>query len=289
LLFLGEALSRYAESRSASPSVKAALTTVEAAPAHDVANGPPMRSSATSELTRSCYVIDCVSFDSLRVDEFMHAFGDQTWELGADSRSQLDELIEKAELSLADKVEVFRRLAPSREPTGGSEELRMARIILSIAPTDLPRFKSALEYDGNYKDIVEYCFQDIDNTTYRDEIIRHFRQVSPRVGIKVLTDVDDTMYANLIEGRYPKKMLYPGVIEFYDALKREPFEMSAIPLTTLSARPNPIAGTIEEASLSGLVEISCGRLCPSALSGQFVSAVLGTFETFLRAKLTPIK
>jgi hypothetical protein len=30
LLFLGEALSRYAESRSASPSVKAALTTVEA-------------------------------------------------------------------------------------------------------------------------------------------------------------------------------------------------------------------------------------------------------------------
>jgi hypothetical protein len=228
-------------------------------------------------------------FDSHRVNEFMQEFDDRTWKMGTEKRSrELDKRIQKAELSVADKVEVFRRLAPSRDPTGGSEELRMTRLLLSIAPTDLPRFKAALEYDGDYKDMVEYLFHDIDKATYRDEIIKHFRQASQQVGIKVLSDVDDTMYANLIEDRYPKKMLYPGVIEFYDALKREPFEMNGIPLTTLSARPNPIAGTLEEGSLSNLVERSGGRLCPSALSGQLVSAAIGTFETFIRAKLTPV-
>ena len=119
----------------------------------------------------------------------------------------------------------------------------MERLLLSVKSEDLSLFKCTLEYDGDYKDIEEYLFHDIDNEEYRDRIIEHFRTAPQQSGIKVLSDVDDTMYANLFDKRYPKHTVYPGVLEFYDALQHEPFKLRAIPLTTLSARPDPIAGT----------------------------------------------
>src|SRR4030095_2607503 len=71
----------------------------------------------------------------------------------------------------------------------------------------------------------------------------------------------------------------------YDAVKREPLIVEGIPVTTLSARPNPVAGVGEEGSLRKLVEYSGGRLRPSALSGDLVCSTIGTLETFARSKL----
>jgi hypothetical protein len=182
---------------------------------------------------------------------------------------ELDRRIKSATLSLADKVEVFKKLAPRGEDdpvaakTGESKELRMERLLLSVAPEDLSLFKFALEYDGDYKDLEEYVFHDIDNDEYRARILEYFRTTPQQIGIKVLSDVDDTMYANLIDERYPKKTLYPGVMEFYDSLKHEPFQLGAIPVTTLSARPNPIAGILKESSLKSLAAFTKERLCPA--------------------------
>jgi hypothetical protein len=238
-------------------------------------------------------MLDYGQFDSKRVDEFFGDFMNPTGHLFShlESRTQeLDKRIRSATLSLADKIEVFKRLAPRAEDsrlgakTDERKELRMEGLLLSVAPKDLPLFKFALEYDGDYKDLEEYIFHDIDKKQYQDRIIEYFR-TAPQ---QVLSDVDDTMYANLIDERYPKKTLYPGVLEFYDSLKREPFDLPAIPVTTLSARPNPIAGKLEEASLEGLVKLSGGKLCPSALSGALVSAAAGTVETVLRAELDPL-
>jgi hypothetical protein len=231
-------------------------------------------------------MLDCGPFDPQRVDEFLHDYNRFSL-LGAlgESAEELDGLIRQAGLSLADKIESLQRLAPKADATGPGEELRMERLLLSVEPQDLPLFKAALEYDGDYKDMVEYVFHDIDNKARQNRIIEHFRTVQRQVGVKVLTDVDDTMYANLIDERYPKKTLYPGVLEFYAALKQEPFELRGIPVTTLSARPNPIAGKLEEASLRKLVEFTGERLCPSGLSGALVSSVVGSAETVLRAGL----
>jgi SHS2 domain-containing protein len=224
--------------------------------------------------------------DPKLVEKFVRAFGDFTFHVALEKRSrELDERIRNAALSLADKIEVFRRLSPKADVTGPREELRMERLLFSIAPQDLTLFKFALEYDGDYKDVAEYVFHDIDDKERQDRIIEHFRTARREIGVKVLTDVDDTMYANFIDERYPKKTLYPGVLEFYDALKREPFELSAIPVTTLSARPNPVAGKLEESSLEGLVEKTHGRLLPSALSGALISSTAGTVESWLRANL----
>jgi hypothetical protein len=226
-------------------------------------------------------------FDLQRVGEFLSKFMKPTFEVfNPEERIQeLDRRIRSAELSLADKIEAFKRLAPSADTTVRREELRMERLLLSVAPTDLPLLKFALEYGGDYKDIVEYIYHDIDNPQCQNRMIAYFRTAPQQIGVKVLSDVDDTMYANLIDERYPKKTLYPGVLEFYDSLKREPFELQTIPVTTLSARPNPIAGKLEESSLRSLAEFTNGRLCPSALSGALVSSTAGTVETVLRAEL----
>src|SRR5262245_10990139 len=233
--------------------------------------------------------------DSKRVGEFfseLNAFTGHSVFSPERRTREIDQRIEKAGMSLAEKVEVFRRLAPRAEDsrigalTDERKELRMERLLLSVAPEDLPAFKFALEYDGDYKDLEEYVFHDIDDKDRQRRIIEHFKRTPPARGIKVLSDVDDTMYANLIDARYPKKTLYPGVLDFYDAVKDEPFgDLPGIPITTLSARPNPIAGALEEVSLENLVKLTGGRLCPSALSGALVSSTVGTVETVLRAGL----
>lgn len=240
--------------------------------------------------------LDYGQFDRNRVEKFLAGFmqitgGNWLSRLAKRRAEQLDKRIGRAGLSLADKIEAFKRLAPRAEDglraaiTDERKELRMERLLLSVPPPDLPLFKFALEYDGDYKDLVEYVFHDIDNEEYQARLIKHFQTSPQRIGIKVLTDVDDTMYANLVDERYPKKTLYPGVLEFYDSLKKEPFTLGPTPVTTLSARPNPIAGKLEEASLKSLVEFTKGRLCPSALSGALVSSIAGTIQTWGRANL----
>ena len=238
-----------------------------------------------------CQVVDYGQFDPKRVNEFLHVYlrptAPQYSFLGSslERRAQeLDNRIRRAALSLVDKIEVFRRLSPRQDESDEPRELRMERLILSIAPKELALFKLALEYDGDYKDLEEYIFHDIDIKEYRNRIIEHFGKAPRQIGIKVLSDVDDTMYANLVDPRYPKKTLYPGVLEFYDSLKDEPFALTATPVTTLSARRNPVAGVLEEASLRALISLP-GELCPSALSGDVVSSTIDTHETVLRNKL----
>jgi hypothetical protein len=227
---------------------------------------------------------DYGQFDQKRLEVFFDKFLTPTQHLASGRRSEeLDERIRQADLSLADKIESLKRLAPGAEATNRRDELRMERLILSVAPEELSLFKFALEYDGDYKDLVEYVFHDIDDRERRARIIEHFRLAPAQIGVKVLTDVDDTMYANLIERRYAKRTLYPGVLEFYDSLRQEPFGASPVPITTLSARPNPIAGKLEERSLTSLVSFTKGRLRPSALSGALTSSIRGTIQTALRA------
>lgn len=220
-----------------------------------------------------------------RVKAFMDEYKSNTWKRSSDNRRQeLDDRIRRnAELSLADKIEAVRQLGGGA--TSSSEDLRIAQIFLSVDPKKMSLFKFILEYDGDYKDVAEYLFDDIDDCEVRGDVLAHLQRTKKTDGIKVLSDVDDTMYANLIEKRYPKKTVYPGVLEFYGALKHEPFELKKTPLTTLSARPNSSGGHMEKWSLEKLMQIEGGKLCPSALSGELFSSAGGTLETFYRAYL----
>lgn len=180
----------------------------------------------------------------------------------------------------ADKVARFRELSPRFSRTGSDAEEQLKNILLSLSGTELFRFKFVLDHDHDSKDMVEYVFHDIDERKRQDVIVRHFATQSAKpLGIKVLTDVDDTMKPTLLDQRYPNKNRYPGVEAFYAALGREPFQVDGIPIVTLSARP----AFFEEGSLNDLAAGS--QLRPSGLSGELKSGLFGTFQSFLRAKL----
>lgn len=211
------------------------------------------------------------TFDVDRVKAFMGEYNKPTGEIFLDlenRRQTLNERIRNANLSLADKIEAVRQLGDG--PTSSREDLRIRQLFLSVDPKEMSLFKFILEYDGDYKDVAEYLFDDIDNNGIRDDVLAHLQKTSKVDGIKVLSDVNDTMYANLIEKRYPEKTVYPGVLEFYDALKHEPFKLKKIPLTTLSARPNSFGGHMEEGSVKKLMQIEGGDYVPVRCQENFL-------------------
>lgn len=203
---------------------------------------------------------------------------------------------------LADKQAAMRDFAAPDTITDPVTEGRMRDLVLSVAPDQLSAFKFELEYDGDDKDLVEYVFHDVDRSRVQRAIVDHLKRAPPHDGIKVLSDVDDTIYGNLIDRRYPTspKTPYPGVLAFYNAMKYEPHRPDAgtfvhdgiaqVPITTLSARPNPIVGHLEKRSITSLIALTrpakpgplALQLRPSALSGHATSSTLGTLETIFR-------
>jgi hypothetical protein len=208
--------------------------------------------------------------------------------------AELDRRLAGAGLSLAQQVALVRIVSPRARDaywgsmTGDRDELRLQRLWLSVPPRDLAELAYQLEYDGDYKDLEEYLFTDIDDETYRGAILKHLK-TAPEAGVKVLTDVDDTMFPNLIDRRYPQgKVPYPGVMALYEALQSEPAHTDAIHVTALSARPDPMAGVLEEASIASLKAIGARApktFKPSVLSGALYSSVRGTLQTWTRANV----
>src|SRR5262245_52353651 len=99
-----------------------------------------------------------------RSADFLREYKRATLKFTLEERTaELDRRIRIAGLTLAEKIDVFKQLAPRLDPTDPSKELRMERLLLSVSPEDLAQFKFALEYDGDYKDVAEYVFHDIDD------------------------------------------------------------------------------------------------------------------------------
>lgn len=132
------------------------------------------------------------AFDPIRVEksfaELMALTGFSPFDHDSRAR-EIDERIQHAGLSLADKIEVFKRLAPRAEDsrtgalTGERKEVRMERLLLSAAPEQLPAFKFPLEYDVDYKDFEEYVFHDIDAPDRRARILEVDRRYSRKIGL----------------------------------------------------------------------------------------------------------
>jgi hypothetical protein len=204
------------------------------------------------------------------------------------TRSIPDLLADVREIGSGPTVRVF----------GGDARLECR--LRAVPPAQLAAFKFDLEYDGDAKDLVEYVFHDIDSADRQKRVTDHFATAPPQQGVKVLSDVDDTLYANLVDHRYPsqvgnRRIFYPGVVAFYDALSDEPaipearlqgFGVGLVPVTALSARPRLFEsstlgdlGTREPPSAMKL------RLMPSVLPGEVLSSTIGTLETLAGHRL----
>ncbi|RKH11157.1 DUF2183 domain-containing protein [Corallococcus sp. CA047B] len=199
------------------------------------------------------------------------------------------------ELSLPVRASLATALQKGATPA--QAELRLRDLFVGLKGRELTAFKNLLDAGGEYHDLHHLVFDDLDDAAVRAQVLAHFQreaQAVPSGENKVLSDIDDTFFANWVDKRYPSKTVYPGVLAFYQELDRGP---GIIPgrlgdLTFVSARPQDPLGLIENATLESLRE----RGVPLAvmLSGSFFHLVGNTriaqkkFENFEQyARLFP--
>ncbi|RYZ39149.1 MAG: DUF2183 domain-containing protein [Myxococcaceae bacterium] len=199
------------------------------------------------------------------------------------------------ELSLPVRASLATAL--QKGATHAQAEARLRDLFVGLKGRELTAFKNLLDAGGEYHDLQHLVFDDVDDGALRAELLAHFQREAEAVPSgenKVLSDIDDTFFANWVDQRYPSKTVYPGVLAFYQELDRGP---GIIPgrsgdLTFVSARPQDPLGLVENATLESLRE----RGVPLAvmLSGSFFHLVGNTriaqkkFENFEQyARLFP--
>jgi hypothetical protein len=166
--------------------------------------------------------------------------------------------------------------ALQKGPTHQLAERMVRALFLGLRGRELTEFKNLLDGRGNYRDLQQLVFTDVDDPSLRQDILDHLRReaaAAPSGENKVLSDIDDTFLANWKDTRYPPKTVYPGVLQFYRELDRGP---GVIPgregdLTFVSARPMDPMGLIEDKTLDTLRQHGVGSAV--MLAGAFTHLI----------------
>jgi len=150
-------------------------------------------------------------------------------------------------LSITDRARALRAL--QRGSTGRADERRLTEIFLGTTGADLVELKRLHDAASTYRDLVQLVYRDIDDHGLRARILRHFEEqaalaASPR-GRKVISDIDDTLWCNWKDARYPKKTVYPGVLAFLEGLRPGAADAPHEGVAFLTARPRDRAGLVE--------------------------------------------
>lgn len=130
-------------------------------------------------------------------------------------------------------------------------------VFLSAHGEELTHLKNAMNMRIDRHDLEGLVFGDIRNPEIRADILEHI--ATQAVGVhpgeaKILCDIDDTVVASLHDRRFPRGMVYPGVLAFLDALDRGPHPeaFSLGDLTFVTARPSDAFGIIENYTKASL-------------------------------------
>ncbi|KFE70391.1 hypothetical protein DB31_5433 [Hyalangium minutum] len=161
-------------------------------------------------------------------------------------------------------------------PTPLLAERMIRALFLGLRGRELTEFKNLLDGRGNYRDLQQLVFSDVDDPAIRQDILDHIQRealTAPSGENKVLSDIDDTFICNWKDTRYPPKTVYPGVLQFYRELDRGP---GVIPgregdLTFVSARPMDPLGFIEDKTLETLRQHGVGAAV--MLAGAFTHLI----------------
>jgi len=167
------------------------------------------------------------------------------------------------------------------------------RLLLSCSGQDLTNLKNMLDNTGNYHSLFKLIYYDIRNSTVRNEILQHLEAEADdlrayhghRVGIKLVSDIDDTVrcsggsFPAGCDARLPKKTIYPGCFQLFRELDKKP----ASNLVFLSARPHIYKDLSENASFKMFTEFSHQGLHtrPSLVSGYLNQGLLSALKSVL--------
>ncbi|WP_438006890.1 phosphatase domain-containing protein [Sorangium sp. So ce321] len=201
--------------------------------------------------------------------------------MGPDNRTALLELLTAERLGdLGIPARAALASALQRGRTGRLDEQALRRIWLGTRGADVTRLKNALDGRGGYHDLHQLFYHDIDDGALREELLAHIAREAVSVSasvsrreVKILSDIDDTFYANWKDARYPEKTVYPGVLQFYAELDRGPGAEPGRPgdLTFVTARPGDRLGLVEDATLRALA--ARGQLAATVLAGSFTRLI----------------
>ena len=151
----------------------------------------------------------------------------------------------------------------------------LVEILLSRTGADLTRLKNFINTAEDHQDLEDLVFVDLSEDD-RNRVLAHIAEAAGETIIKdpkVLSDIDDTVFCTLHDRRWPRGMLYPGVMTLFKALDEgqddDPFDEGD--LTFVTSRPADAWGLLENRSRSALVEAGVSRL--SVLSGSLRALV----------------
>jgi hypothetical protein len=186
-------------------------------------------------------------------------------------------------LTVEAKVARIRALQDGR--TDLAEEREIVELFEATTGAELRTLKAALDGGGSDANLVHLVWSDIDDGTLRHRLLAHLAGSSRGLDgrpVRVLSDIDDTIYASWIDARYPEGTTYPGVLAFYDELVRAAGEdpTGGAMVTFISARPGDRLGAVEGVTADKLAELGFPRA--TLLAGTFVG--LTSHEAMAEAK-----
>lgn len=168
----------------------------------------------------------------------VQALDDRFW--GPSSRKEFLRLLPRAlnSLNLESKAILIGALANG--VTELAAERGIASLFLSESGEQLRTLKLMVDQVATGHDLLDILYSDIDSADIRLEIISHFRAQEPpkEPALRVISDIDDTIYSSLNDDRFAKGTLYPGVLEFLS-------KVSPLPPIFLTARPEFISSLFE--------------------------------------------
>jgi hypothetical protein len=183
---------------------------------------------------------------------------------GTGSRAEFLAMLESAvaRLNLETKAKLANLLADG--PTSFREEKVLRALFLSENGPSLTKLKLLIDGCATGHDLLNLLSSDIDAPELRFDIIKHFREHAKlpkdpgQRPLRVISDIDDTLYCSLKDTRYPKGTVYPGVLELFGKLSEEP-------PVFLTARPELLSSLAEK--LTHLQLRRYGLEHPTVLSG----------------------
>eukprot|EP00927_Polykrikos_kofoidii_P034290 TRINITY_DN29112_c0_g1_i1.p1 TRINITY_DN29112_c0_g1~~TRINITY_DN29112_c0_g1_i1.p1 ORF type:complete len:768 (+),score=51.07 TRINITY_DN29112_c0_g1_i1:44-2305(+) len=167
-------------------------------------------------------------------------------------------------------------------------QIAVRRIFLSSEGEELTALKNLVDGSNTYQNLYYLLYRDITKTSVRLSILAHFAtqarqarvEADQRLGIKVLSDIDDTFYASGgkfpagCDKRYPKHVIYPGLLTFFDVLdKKRVFDSESCNLVFLSARPHLYKGLSEDRTYQSVKSVFRERginKVPTLLPGNLI-------------------
>ena len=193
--------------------------------------------------------------------------------VGPDHRTALRTLLADTrlgDLGVKSRAAIARALQRGR--TCDADEQALVRILIETRGKELTTLKNALNEAGDHRDLQKLVWTDIDDAQRRHTLLAHFaREAVPTGEVKVLSDIDDTLYENWKDTRYPQKTVYPGVVQFYAELDAGPRGEGRLgDLTFVSARPTDPLGAVEALTFRTLR--ANGIKVAAVLTGSVTSA-----------------